>query len=125
MTAYLQSPLAESDAPDLELVFGPGALSGDSRRSLRRALNIREDVYRQVWGRVEGHDAWSVTAVLLRPKSRGKVLLRSADPLKEPDMHANYYDNEQDLHTLVQGIKAVRINHNFSILFACPSFIDK
>jgi choline dehydrogenase len=44
----------------------------------------------------------------LRPESRGRVTLRSADPFAAPIIHANYFEKEKELDALVNGIKLGR-----------------
>ena len=43
-----------------------------------------------------------------RPESRGQVRIRSADPLQDPMILANYLENERDQMTLVRGIRLAR-----------------
>jgi len=95
--------------PDLEIVYAPGALTGDTAGSLRRGLGITEKLYRQVYGPVAGRDAYALVPILLRPRSRGRVKLRSKDPFHSPLLYANYFDDEYDLHILVEGVKHVSI----------------
>ncbi len=45
---------------------------------------------------------------VLRPKSRGNVWLRSADPAQAPMIDPNFLGEEEDLETLVAGFKATR-----------------
>ncbi|KAJ4430046.1 hypothetical protein ANN_22254 [Periplaneta americana] len=93
------------DWPDMEIVFGPGALTGDSAGSLRRVLGLSEKLYRQVFGPVAGRDAFGLVPILLRPRSRGRVKLRSRNPFHTPVLYANYFDDEYDLRVLVEGVK--------------------
>ena len=95
--------------PDLEIVYGPGALTGDTAGSLRRGLGITEKVYRQVFGPVAGRDAYSLVPIILRPRSRGRIKLRSNDPFLAPLLYANYFEDVYDLHVLVEGVKYVSI----------------
>ncbi|MCO5234451.1 MAG: GMC family oxidoreductase N-terminal domain-containing protein [Chitinophagales bacterium] len=44
----------------------------------------------------------------MRPKSRGRVLLRSSDPFDYPLIEANYFDDEMELNALVNGVKIAR-----------------
>ncbi len=44
----------------------------------------------------------------LRPQSRGRVVLRSADPFAAPIIHANYFSAEKELDALVKGIRLSR-----------------
>src|SRR5688572_10831803 len=45
---------------------------------------------------------------LLRPESRGSVLIQSADPLQPPAIAPNYLSSEKDCAVLLAGIKATR-----------------
>ena len=42
-------------------------------------------------------DTWSVIPMLLRPKSRGRVLLRSSNPYDNPIFHAGYFTHPEDI----------------------------
>jgi choline dehydrogenase/4-pyridoxate dehydrogenase len=53
-------------------------------------------------------DAFSVLAVLLRPESRGRVRLRSADPLAAPRIEQNFLATDADWKTLRAGLRMVR-----------------
>jgi len=97
-----------SVAPDMELVFGPGALTGDTGGSLHRLFGMREDFYEHVYGGYRGRDAWGLVPVLLRPRSRGRVKLRSANPFHAPSLHPGYLTDSHDRDVLVEGIKQVR-----------------
>lgn len=95
-------------APDMELVFGPGALTGDSGGSLRRLLGMDEKFYDKVYGQFKEQDAWGLVPILLRPYSRGRVKLRSANPYDSPLFYAGYLTDRRDRETLIEGIKQVR-----------------
>ena len=51
---------------------------------------------------------FSVHAALLRPRSRGRVELRSADPLEPPEIHAGYLAEERDVEVLTRGLGIAR-----------------
>jgi len=44
----------------------------------------------------------------MRPKSRGRVLLQSADPFVDPRIEANYFADTFELDALVKGVKIAR-----------------
>ncbi len=44
----------------------------------------------------------------MRPKSRGRVLLKSANPFDPPRIEANYFSSEFELDALVKGVKIAR-----------------
>lgn len=45
---------------------------------------------------------------LMRPKSRGYVKLRSANPFAYPDIQPNYLDRAADTQVFVDGVHIVR-----------------
>ncbi|MGE0668357.1 MAG: choline dehydrogenase [Sphingomonadales bacterium] len=53
-------------------------------------------------------DGFSVHVCQLRPESRGRVGLRSADPFDDPAIFGNYLDSESDRRSLRDGIRIVR-----------------
>ncbi|WP_440770615.1 GMC family oxidoreductase [Natronorubrum sp. DTA28] len=55
----------------------------------------------------EGH-GFSLGALRLRPDSRGRISLRSADPFDEPVIDPQYLTEGDDLEVLLEGIKLVR-----------------
>ncbi len=85
---------SDLDAPDLQLVFAPVLL--DTVRD-ERVTEPTEHGY-------------SIGAILLRPASRGRIDLRSSDPLAAPAIRPGYLSDPADLTTLVQGVRlALRI----------------
>lgn len=50
-------------------------------------------------------DTFMFLVTLIRPLSRGSVELLSNDPLVYPRIKMNYFDNQQDLDTLIKGIR--------------------
>ncbi|ELZ53439.1 MULTISPECIES: GMC family oxidoreductase [Halorubrum] len=50
----------------------------------------------------------SIGATQLRPESRGRVTLASADPLDAPRIDPNYLAESEDVETLVEGVKRAR-----------------
>lgn len=54
-----------------------------------------------------GH-GYSCHVCLLRPKSRGRVGLRSADPLAAPLIDPDFFGEEEDLAGMVRGFKLMR-----------------
>jgi choline dehydrogenase/4-pyridoxate dehydrogenase len=53
-------------------------------------------------------DGFSVIAVVLRPESRGRVRLASADPAQPVRIHQNFLAAERDWRTLRAGLRMVR-----------------
>lgn len=50
----------------------------------------------------------TLSACLLRPKSRGRIIIRSADPLAYPAIHAGYLEDEADASLALELLKKMR-----------------
>lgn len=50
----------------------------------------------------------SIGMVHQQPASRGSVHVRTADPLKQPEIHTNYLTQDEDLQTFLKAMKIVR-----------------
>jgi 4-pyridoxate dehydrogenase len=53
-------------------------------------------------------DAFSLRAVLVHPKSRGRITLRSPDPREHVRIRGNFLSDPDDLRTLIKAAKLVR-----------------
>ncbi|XP_025163763.1 glucose dehydrogenase [FAD, quinone] isoform X2 [Harpegnathos saltator] len=95
----------EDDRPDIELISCSSSMTGDISGSFRGLLGLTDEFYKEVFSGYEGSDAFTIVPVLLQPKSRGRLTLRSSDPSHWPVVDINYYDHEDDLNTMVRGIK--------------------
>jgi choline dehydrogenase-like flavoprotein len=77
------------ERPDIQLHFVNGLVDDHARR-LHYGYGI------------------SCHVALLRPKSRGSLRLRSADPAAPPRIDPNYLEADADVETLLAGVKAAR-----------------
>jgi choline dehydrogenase-like flavoprotein len=85
---FIRSSPAEA-IPDLQLHFVVGKLIDHGRKT------------------VFGH-GYSCHVCLLRPRSRGRLLLASSDPAAAPSIDPNFLCDPDDLTRLVRGFKAMR-----------------
>jgi choline dehydrogenase len=79
----------ELSAPDVQLIFAP-------------AYFVQHGFVRPKGG------GYSVGVVVLRPKSRGRIRLKSNDPLAPPCIEPNYLDQPDDLDVQLAGLKLAR-----------------
>lgn len=100
----VDEPNLKSDRPNIEFMFGPVSFLSDSL--FRLLFGLKKDYYREYFMSDLYHHAWLVWPVLLKPKSRGKVLLRSADPKDEPRVLINYFSDPDDMRVLIKGVRA-------------------
>ena len=97
--AFVRSPLAPDDRPDIQMHFVPAMLDDHGRHRL-------------------SGDGYTAHACFLRPRSRGRILLASADPRADARIEANYLGDPDgfDLKMMVECAKLARE------LFAQPAF---
>lgn len=57
---------------------------------------------------VHPFSAFTMSVCQLRPESRGRILLKSADPAAYPAIHPNYLATATDCETIVAGIRIAR-----------------
>ncbi|CAL7944275.1 unnamed protein product [Xylocopa violacea] len=99
------------DYPDIQLHMAPASINSDAGLQVRKVLGITDEVYDTVYRPISNKDAWTIMPLLLRPRSRGTVRLRSSNPFHGPLINANYFSDPFDIATLVEGAKAaVRIS---------------
>ena len=53
-------------------------------------------------------DGFTFHVCQLRPESRGRVGLKSADPMDDPAIFANYLDREEDRRAIREGVRMMR-----------------
>lgn len=96
---------ASDDYPDIEFHFISGSTNSDGGAQLKKAHGLRDDFYERVFGPLNNKDVWSVIPMLLRPRSRGIIKLRSKNPLDYPLIYPNYFQDDFDMRTLIEGVK--------------------
>lgn len=74
-------------------------------RYLEELMGYEETLARSIIDVNQESDVLFALSILLNPKSAGEIRLRSADPFDHPIIDANYLSNEDDLKTLVRGIR--------------------
>jgi choline dehydrogenase len=84
--------LPDAPCPDLQIVFRPMSHVFDN------SGKIAPDPIPRITGGV----------AYVRPKSRGRLLLKSSDPRQAPAMFANYLSVASDEEGLLTGVKLVR-----------------
>ena len=79
----------DAAAPDLELLFAPVLFEEEGLVPPR------------------GH-GFTIGAILLQPRSRGTIRLRSADPMAPPEIDPCYLSHDEDLQVIAHGIELAR-----------------
>jgi choline dehydrogenase len=86
---FVRTRLAVDERPDVQLHFVPAQLDDHGRN------------------RLPGH-GFTVHACVLRPRSRGRIALRSPRPEDPPRIHARYLTESLDLEALLEAVRISR-----------------
>lgn len=73
-------------------------------------IGITDQWYWDVYGTLPHkvrQRTFSMNPVLIRPRSIGRLMLRSANFSDHPKIHLNYFDDIHDLLTMVEGVRLV------------------
>ncbi|XP_043488696.1 glucose dehydrogenase [FAD, quinone]-like isoform X2 [Polistes fuscatus] len=90
---------------DAELILSLGGFVGMGSELFQKIIGLSDEFYENVYAKYLGSNSFSIFPVLMHPKSRGRVSLKSADPLDDPIIDTNYFDHEDDVKTFVKAIK--------------------
>ncbi|KAE8747714.1 Glucose dehydrogenase acceptor-like, partial [Frankliniella occidentalis] len=94
------------DWPDVQLFLASSSDASDGGVFNMRNLGVTDEVYASVYEPILYREAYSVVPLLLRPRSRGTVRLRSPDMAQPPLIDPNYLADPRDVEILVEGAKA-------------------
>ncbi|XP_044744803.1 glucose dehydrogenase [FAD, quinone]-like [Coccinella septempunctata] len=109
LTARLNTKYADPSGlfPDIQLFFD-GFMASCSNTGEARAYENPDDPKQP--------KLINVSPVVLHPKSRGSITLRSSNPLDAPSIRVNYLKEPEDVATLIEGIRIVQKLANTTIL---------
>ena len=80
--------------------------SSDGGTQSKKAHCISHKFYDEYFGSISKKDAFGIFPMMLRPKSRGYLKLRTNDPMDHPLIYHNYLTHPDDVRVLREGIKA-------------------
>lgn len=106
----------------------PADVVADGGRYLKHLAGLNDNIWHNYYKHYMHSSSFSIDPVLLRPKSRGRLELRTRNPYDHPLIDPNYLSHPHDVATLVEGMKlAIEIGlsrsfrHHFNArLFELP-----
>lgn len=98
-------PYDPNGYPDLEFMQLGGSINSDP--IFKRNFGIRDDIYDEIYKPLESmnKDTFMVFPMVMRPKSRGRIKLRSKNPFDSPAIYPNYFSDHYDIDIAVRGIR--------------------
>lgn len=101
----LEHPNDPDGYPDMELLFQAGSIVSDPL--LRKDFGITDELFDAVYKPIEDAETFMVFPMLLRPKSRGRIMLRDANFHSKPYIYPNYFADPQDMKTIIGGVRMI------------------
>ena len=78
------------DWPDIEIHFISGNVVADNGKAFKNLYNLKESIWRTVYEPYSNYHTFTMDPVLLRPKSKGYIRLRSRNPYHHPIINPRY-----------------------------------
>lgn len=100
LTFLKTKPLDRSSSPDFQLYFCEA-----ETQIVRGRLNVPEEVYNKIYAPYENRTNLYCNVHLLKPRSRGRVSIRSSNPYDAPMIDPNYFADPQDVKVAISGLK--------------------
>ena len=66
-------------------------------------VGLKNDVWTKFYEPLSNVDTASILSTLVRPKSRGWIQLKSADPVDPPVIDPRYYSHPDDIQVMLEG----------------------
>lgn len=89
------------DRPDVQLFMASFADNSDGGLFGKRGSGMSDEYYAEVYEKILFKDAFMILPLLMRPKSRGEILLRDTNPRSHPLIYPNYFDHPDDIRVMV------------------------
>ncbi|XP_055388454.1 glucose dehydrogenase [FAD, quinone]-like [Condylostylus longicornis] len=109
--AFIKVPNSRepADYPDIELIFSAGGFASDGGTALKAGVNLRDDIYNKLYRKFEytQKDHFTIILMLFHPKSYGNVRLANRNPFSPPILNPNFYENPDDIETMLKATKFV------------------
>jgi choline dehydrogenase len=100
-----KNPESVDGDPDLEILFFAASLV--SEKTFHRSLGISEHIYRTVYKPIENSHTWAAVPLTLKPRSRGRIKLKSSDPFQKPLIYYDMFEDPRDLESQLVGVKKI------------------
>ncbi|XP_060806625.1 glucose dehydrogenase [FAD, quinone]-like [Amyelois transitella] len=108
VVAFINTKYANKtdDWPDMEFMMTSCSTPSDGGTQVKKAHSLTDEFYNEVFAEINNQDVFGIFPMMLRPKSRGFIKLKSKNPFDYPLMYHNYLTHPDDVGVLREGVKA-------------------
>lgn len=89
--------------PNVELCFAGLSLLADP--NAYKLYGLSEEFFQKMYKNVINQPAWTIFPIVLKPKSRGRILLRNRHAGSEPRLISNYFEDPEDMRVMIKAIR--------------------
>ncbi|XP_058447549.1 glucose dehydrogenase [FAD, quinone]-like [Malaya genurostris] len=91
--------------PDYEILQIGGTMAGDPSFELN--FNYKHETFQKLFGDIQktGQSGFTIFPLILRPRSKGRIYLKSGNPFIYPVIDPNYFSDPYDLDISVKAIR--------------------
>ncbi|XP_077554102.1 L-sorbose 1-dehydrogenase-like [Haemaphysalis longicornis] len=93
------------DLPDIEVILVSSQPANQLARTMWQNYGFSAESYDSYLGLMNNKPGFQVAVVHNRPKSRGEIRLRSANPTDYPDIDPHFFQHPDDVKAAAQGMK--------------------
>ena len=93
------------DWPDFEIHMVSGSPASDDGQTFRKVQGFTREFWSQYYQPKLHSESFSLYPVMLRPKSKGYIELRSPNPYEPPIIEPRYLTHEEDIQKMVDAMK--------------------
>lgn len=108
MIGYVNTTQIDAKYPDIQYMHVCQPRDALGFDEYLRNLGLKEEFIHEYLETNKKQGTFQFLVTLLRPKSRGYVKLRSKDPHDPPIINPNYLAEDEDVETLLRGLKLYR-----------------
>lgn len=107
---FMHTNVTPSPVPDIELIFAAVGYNQQRNELFKLTTDISDEMYEAVWKPLIGTQFWFLIPMLLHPKSKGCIRLKSKDPFAWPKFYGNYFSDPDNLDakTLVASVREIQ-----------------
>lgn len=95
------------DYPDIELLGSCASMASDQGHVVAKGIHLADWLYNDHYKPIEKFDTFTIMFMLLHPKSKGYLRLRSSNPFDHLKMYGNYLTDPKDTATMVAAIRYI------------------